>query len=186
LVYSCELRGRRSAVHSWLNIFPKKIQKSSFFVSGKQNFFLGSIKVGVMQTNCICRAATFHPNADPHRFLVLTAENGRTSAWPQISGFPLSRFPAFRFCSSELAVTHINEFFRDLTHFFKKHEVSLLKGFQPQMNADKHRFGAQVSRPGALVAILKRAGSETGAPMFTASFRIRSLRGRRSATHGTH
>jgi hypothetical protein len=30
------------------------MQKSHFFVSGKQNVFRNSFKVGVMQTNCIC------------------------------------------------------------------------------------------------------------------------------------
>jgi hypothetical protein len=77
----------------------KKIKKSYFFVSGKQIFFRRSFKVGVMQTNCIGRAATFQPNADHNQFLVLTAENRKDH--------------------NDL-VTHLNAFFRDITDFFKK------------------------------------------------------------------
>ena len=40
----------------------KKLQKSAFFVSEKQNVFRGSCKIEGMQTNCIC-PATFHRNA---------------------------------------------------------------------------------------------------------------------------
>jgi hypothetical protein len=41
----------------------KKLQKSAFFVSEKQNVFRGSCKIEGMQTNCICRPTTFHRNA---------------------------------------------------------------------------------------------------------------------------
>jgi hypothetical protein len=41
----------------------KKSQKSHFFVSGKQNLFRRSVKVGGMQMNCIgCATSTFHQN----------------------------------------------------------------------------------------------------------------------------
>jgi hypothetical protein len=61
----------------------KNLQKSHFFVSGKQNAFWGSCKMGVMQTNCICRVATFHWNAAKTTRACFQMDHGARACGPQ-------------------------------------------------------------------------------------------------------